>query len=67
MIIETIQTPPPKNAELNSRFLSRQGEGARPENEDDARAALEVRLNRLLEATQREQEQLEDLAIGCCI
>jgi hypothetical protein len=60
MIIETIQPPPPKKAELNSRFLS-------PENEGDPHAELERRLDRLLEDSQREQERLEDLAIGCCI
>ena len=60
MIVETIQSPPPKNAELNSRFSS-------PQEEDDAHAELERRLDALLESTQREQERLEDLAIACAI
>jgi hypothetical protein len=64
MIIETIQPPPPKNAELNSRFSS-------PEEEDDARAALERRLDARLEAMRRvareEQERQEGLAIEGCI
>jgi hypothetical protein len=67
MIIETIQSPAPKKAELNSRFPSRQGEGDPPENNDDAYAELERRLDRLAEANRQEQERLEDLAIGCCI
>jgi len=60
MIVETIQPPQPKKAELNSRFPS-------PREEGDARAELERRLDALLETTQREQERLEDLAIGCAI
>ena len=60
MIVETIQSPRPKNAELNSRFSS-------PEENDNALIELERRLDRLAEATRQEQEQMEDLAIGCCI
>jgi hypothetical protein len=67
MIIETIQPPAPKKAELNSRFLSPGDEEDPPKNNDDARANLERRLDALLESSRREQEQLEDLAIGCCI
>ena len=67
MIIETIQSPQPKKAELNSRFLSPENEEDSPKNNDDAFAELERRLDRLAEATRQEQEQLEDFAIGCCI
>jgi hypothetical protein len=67
MIIETIQSLPPKKAELNSRFLSPENQEATPENKDDAFAELERRLDRLAEAGRQEQERLEDLAIGCCI
>ena len=67
MIVETIQSPPPKKAELNSRFLSREDEEDSPKNNEDARAALERRLDRLAEAGRREQERLEDEAITCCI
>ena len=59
-IVETIQSPRPKDAELNSRFPS-------PQQEDDACAELERRLDALLESTRREQERLEDLAIACTI
>ncbi|MGC9953593.1 MAG: hypothetical protein ABSD21_04875 [Rhizomicrobium sp.] len=67
MIVETIQSPQPKNAELNSRFLSQENEEDPSVNKDDALAELERRLDRLAEAARQEQEQLEDLAIGCCI
>jgi len=67
MIIETIQPPAPKKARLNSRFPSPQNEEESPEEKDNAVAALESRLNRLLEASQQEQEEMEGLAIGCCI
>jgi hypothetical protein len=59
-IIETIQSPQPKNAELNSRFPS-------PEDEEDPHAELERRLDALLVESRREQERLEDLAIACAI
>ena len=67
MIIETIQSPPPKNAELNSRFPSPEGEEDRPKNNDGALAELKRRINSLAKANRQEQEQLDDLAIGCCI
>ena len=67
MIIETIQPPAPKKARLNSRFPSPQNEEESPEEKDNAVAALESRLNRLLEASQQEQEEMEGIAIGCCI
>jgi len=60
MIVETVQPPAPKNARLNSRFLS-------AEENDVAYAEVERRLNALLEADQREQERLEDEAIACAI
>ena len=66
-IIETIQPPAPKKAELNSRFLSPQDEADSPEKEDEAFAELERRLDRLAEAHRQEQERLEDEAIACCI
>ena len=60
MIIETIQPPAPKNAELNSRFSS-------PEENDGALVELERRIDRLAREARKDQKQLEDLAIGCCI
>jgi len=67
MIIETIQPPPPKNAELNSRFLSPENEEDSQKNKDDAFAELERRIDAIVEASQREQEGLEDPAVGSCI
>ena len=67
MIIETIQPPTPKKAELNSRFLSPQDEADSQEKKDEAFAELERRLDRLAETTRQEQERLEDEAIACCI
>ena len=60
MIIETIQPPPPKKAELNSRFSS-------AEENDNALIELERRIDRLAKAAQQEQEREEDLAAGGCI
>ena len=59
MIIETIQPPPPKNTELNSRFSS-------AEENDNALVELERRIDRLAKAAQQEQEREEDLAAGGC-
>jgi hypothetical protein len=59
-IIETIQPPPPKKAELNSRFSS-------PEENDNALFELERRIDRLAKAARQEQERDEDLDVGCCI
>jgi hypothetical protein len=67
MIIETVQPPMPKKAGLNSRFSSLEDEEESPEENDKARAELERRLDRLLEATRQQQEEMEGLAIGCCI
>jgi hypothetical protein len=66
MIIETIQPPKPEKAELNSRFFS-PARFPSPEDGEDPRAKLERRINALLEASRREQERLEDLAIESCI
>ena len=59
-IIETIQSPAPKKAELNSSFSS-------GEEQDDARAQLERRLDHLAESNRREKERLEGLAIDSAI
>ena len=59
MIIETIQPPPPKNTELNSRFSS-------ADENDNALVELERRIDRLAKAAQQEQEREEDLAAGGC-
>ncbi|MGA7674766.1 MAG: hypothetical protein WCA78_06920 [Rhizomicrobium sp.] len=66
-IIETIQSPQPKNAELNSRFLSPENEEDSQKNKDDAFAELERRIDRLVKAAQQEQEREEELAAGGCI
>jgi hypothetical protein len=66
MIVETIQSPAPKKAELNSRFLS-PARFPSPEGTEDPRAALERRINAILEQHRREQERLEGLAIESCI
>jgi hypothetical protein len=59
-IVERIQPPDPKIAELNSRFPT-------PEKNEDSLAELERRIDRLIEAKKEEQERLDGLAIGCCI
>ena len=56
-IVETIQPPKPENTELNSGFPS-------AEAMDDARAALERRLDACLAARQRAQQSPEDSATG---
>jgi hypothetical protein len=56
-IIETVQTPAPKNAELNSRFPS-------AEEDDDALEELERRIDALAAAAQDEDERQQDLAAG---
>jgi hypothetical protein len=50
---------------LNSRFSS--PARFRSPDDEDPHVELERRLNALIEHSQREQERLEDLAIGCCI
>jgi hypothetical protein len=66
VIVETIQPPGPKKAELNSRFRS-PARFPSPEDAEDPRAALERRIEALVQASRREQERLEDLAIESCI
>jgi hypothetical protein len=56
-IIETVQPPAPKKAELNSRFPS-------AEEDDAALAELERRLDSLAEAAKREQERQQGFAAG---
>ena len=63
MIVETVQPPAPKNAQLNSRFPSPK----EVEEHDNALIELERRLEHLAEAAQRQQTKLEDEAVGCCI
>lgn len=59
-IVETIQTPDPKIAELNSRFASH-------EDDEDMRAALQRRFAQVWHQGDEEQERLDALNIGCCI
>jgi len=59
-IVEKIQSPAPKNPQLNSTFPSG-GE------QEDARAELERRLDARLESIRREKERLEGLAIDSAI
>jgi len=54
-IVETIQSPQPRNTQLNSRFPS-------PGDEDEALASLERRIDALAEAARRETERQEGLA-----
>lgn len=56
-IVETIQLPKPENAELNSGFPS-------AEAMDDARTALERRLDACLAARRRAQQGPEDSTTG---
>lgn len=55
-IVETVQRPAPKIAELNSGF-----------DDDAARADLRSKIDRIIAATEAEEERLQDEAIGCCI
>jgi|WetSurMetagenome_2_1015567.scaffolds.fasta_scaffold774788_1 hypothetical protein len=59
-IIETVQIPAPKKAELNSPFLS-------AEEEDNALEELERRLDALAAAAKHEQERQQGLAAGSSI
>jgi hypothetical protein len=60
VIVETIQPPQPKNAELNSGFPS-------PEEDEQDLAELNRRIDALIETKESEQERLDSLNIGCCI
>ena len=60
-IVEKIQPPGSQKAELNS------GVPPTPEENDAALVELGRRIDRLIETKTAEQEELEGLAIGCCI
>ena len=57
-IVERVQPPESQKPELNC---------TPPQRGDEAMVELRRRIDRLIEAKEAEQEEMEGLAIGCCI